>query len=691
MIEKLNKYQERRSFQQRLWVAGFFVLFCFSLLFARFIWLQIVHHEQFSEIAKTNRVKILRLLPSRGSIVDRNGVVLAYNTSSYTIEIKPALVKDLDALIHEISQIVPISEREIRRFKQAADGSRFKFVSVPLRWNLSEEQVAKMSAQIYRFPGVEINTRFIRRYPLQDTASHVVGYINRITEADKRILEEQENADNYQETQDIGRVGVEASYEQTLHGVEGVAEVEITSTGRLVRHLREVGALPGKDIRLTIDVRLQRLVEELFGDRRGAFVAIDPRNGEVLALVSKPTFDPNLFINGFDQESWDALNDELSRPLFHRAIGGTYPIGSTYKPFMALAGLQTGTRTIEGKVTDKGVFELARRRWRSSQGGQSLNVSQALAVSNNYYFYSLAYEMGVSKIAEFMKPWGFGQLTGIDLPGEVRGVLPTPEWKRQNYENARDRRWYDGDTVNLGIGQGYNKFTLIQLGSALATLVNQGQRHTPHVLQTSYDVLSGTIEAYKANDPEQMNIDPTYLQVVREAMKQVPKKGTASQAFAGAAYESGGKTGTAQASSVAPGTRYDKDKLEEYKRDHSLYIAFAPADNPTVVVAIIVENAGFGARSAVPIVRRALDYQLLGIYPSAEDIKAVQKGYAGPPKGIPRTKDSYDIIPVEWQVSPDLIIHNTQSFDSKDVLDENNEMDAAVAEEPLMQSNTDNE
>lgn len=687
MLEKLNKYQERRNFQQRLWVAGFFVFFCFSLLFARFVWLQIMHHEQFSEIAKTNRVKILRLVPSRGSIVDRNGVVLAYNIPSYTVEIKPAAVKDVDALIQEISQIVPVSEREIRRFKQAVEGTRFKFISVPLRWGLNDEQVAKLSVQLYRFPGVEINMRFIRRYPLKDTACHVVGYINRITEADKRVLEEQEKSDNYQETQDIGRVGVEASYEQFLHGVEGVAEVEITSSGRLVRHLREAVALPGKDIRLTIDIRLQRLVEELFGERRGAFVAIDPRNGEVLALVSKPTFDPNLFIDGFDQESWDQLNDELSRPLFHRAIGGTYPIGSTYKPFMALAGLQTGTRTIDNKVTDKGVFELASRRWRSSQAGRSLNVSQAIAVSNNYYFYSLAYEMGVSKIAEFMKPWGFGQLTGIDLPGEVRGVLPTPEWKRQAYQNARDRRWYDGDTVNLGIGQGYNRFTMIQLGSALAALVNQGVRYTPHVLQTSYDVVRGTAQDYAAPALEQMHVDPVYLQVIREAMKEVPRKGTASQAFAGAAYESGGKTGTAQASSVAPGTRYDKDKLEEYKRDHSLYIAFAPADNPTIVVAIIVENAGFGARSAVPIVRRALDYHLLGVYPSAEDIQAVQKGYAGPPKGTPRTKESYDIIPAEWLVRPDVITHNAQTLDAWREQDESNTM-GRVMEDRWTQSNT---
>ena len=685
MIEKQNKYQKQRSFQQRLWFVALFVLLCFALLFVRFIWLQVLHHEQYSQIAKTNRVKPSVLLPVRGSIVDRNGVVLAYNEPSYTIDIKPSEVKDMDALIEKINAIVPVTPREIKRFKQAAAGMDVRFHSVPLRWNLTQEQVAQLSTQLYRLPGAEINVRFIRKYPLRETASHVIGYIHQISEKDQNELEEKNLSDAYRATQYIGREGVEASYEHLLHGVEGFAENEVTSRQIFVRKLREIGAVPGYNLKLTIDVRFQRLVEELYGERRGAFVAIDPRTGEVLALVSKPTFDPNLFIEGFDQETWDAMNDALSRPQFHRAVRSIYPIGSTYKPFMALAGLQTETRKPEDAVIDKGAFVLGRTSWKSAQGGQAINVSRAIAVSNNYYFYSLAYEMGVAKIHEFMEPWGFGQLSGIDLPRESRGVLPSKAWKKEFFTSKKrpeEGIWRDGDTVNLGIGQGFNQFTILQLGTAVAALANNGVKRTPHVLKTSYDIVTGAVQEYQDNHVLQLQVDPEYLQIVRDAMKEVVQKGTARHAFAGALYESAGKTGTAQAASVPRGTRYDKNKLDEYKRDHSLYIAFAPADDPVIAIAIVVENAGFGATSAVPIVRRALDYYILGVYPSQSDIEAVRKGYAGPPRGTPRSTQEYDIIPAEQLISLDAVTDGGSMVDAQDISpNENNEQASPVAQE----------
>lgn len=651
MMESVrNKYQEERHFQQRLVFAALFVFVCFGLLFARFIWLQVVHYDQFSARADTNRIKVVPLVPSRGAIIDRNGVVLAYNAPVYTVEITPSKVSDLSATIEEIRTIVPVSARDIRRFRQMLDNNkRLRFVSVPLTSHLTQEQVANLSAQLYRLPGVEVNARFIREYPLKETASHVLGYIHSINQRDIDLLTERDEFENYRGTQDIGREGIEARYESILHGTTGVEEVETTARGRPVRRLREVSAQPGQTLRLTLDIRLQRLVEELYGERRGAFVAIDPRNGEVLALVSKPTYDPNQFIEGFDQQGWDALQNALSRPLVNRAIGEIYPIGSTYKPFMALAGLQTGARKPDDITMDRGIFELGGRVWRSPAGeiGGPTNVTRAIITSSNVYFYTLAYDMGVNTIYNFMKPWGFGQLTDIDLRGEARGILPSTEWKQQAFRTAEDRRWYDGETVNLGIGQGHNRFTMIQLATAVAALANNGAKHRPHLFLDAKDVATGRVYAYTDDQVVQMDVKPEYLDIVQNAMIEVPRRGTARTAFTGAAYDSGGKTGTAQASSVAQGARYNASELAEYKRDHALYIAFAPAENPTIAVAIIVENAGFGARSAVPIVRRALDYYLLGIYPSAEDIKAVQQGYAGPPRGQGRARADYDIIPAE--------------------------------------------
>lgn len=641
--EEFNEYQARKSFLQRIWVVGFLTLLFFILLFIRFSWLQVVHFDQYILKSDSNRIKPEFISPDRGAIVDRNGIVLAYNASTYAVEIMPSKVKDLDALIMELQTIIPISAREIRVFRQLANHGGRKYKSVLLTSGLTEKQVAELGAQLYRFPGVEIKTRFVRRYPLGETASHVIGYIGAINENDQASLVENEEAANYRATQDIGRIGVEATYEKSLHGVMGVEYQETTAGGRPVRVLSEIPAQPGHEIQLTLDVRLQRLVENLFGDRRGAFVAIDPQNGEVLALVSKPTFNPNQFIEGFDQESWSALNDDaLNRPLFHRAVGGTYPVGSTFKPFMALAGLQSGVRKVDEKISTQYIFSLGGTNWRSPGGGK-LDVEQAIISSNNYYFYTLAYEMGITKIHDFMKPWGFGQITGIDVPGEVRGILPSLEWKKSAYSQPSERSWYDGETINVGIGQGHLKFTILQLASATATLANNGKQYRPHLMLGDLNVRTGELTEFDLM-PKQLDVEQEYIDAVHRGMFGVTQKGTSRRAFAGVEYNSAGKTGTAQASSVPQGQRYDPMKLEEYKRDHSLYIAFAPLENPQIAIAVIVENAGTGAESAAPIARRAMDYYLLGLYPSAEDIKAVQAGYAGVPKGQPRSREGYDII-----------------------------------------------
>ncbi|MGL4667322.1 MAG: penicillin-binding protein 2 [Saezia sp.] len=664
--DEFNEYRARKSFLQRIWVAGFLTLFCFGLLFVRFAWLQIVHYEKYSLKSDSNRIKPVAIPPARGAIIDRNGVVLAYNASTYTIEVTPSQVKDMDALLDGVQALIPLSERDIRRFKQAAGNAGRRFSSVLLRSDLTQAQVAELSAQLYRFPGVEIKSRFVRRYPLKETASHVLGYISGMTEDDQAQLLENGGADNYRGTQEIGRVGVEAAYEKSLHGMMGIEEQETTAGGRPVRVLREFPPEPGHTIELSLDVRLQRLVEELYGDRRGAFVAIDPRNGEVLALVSKPTFNPNQFIEGFDQESWSALNDDaLNRPLFHRAIGGTYPIGSTFKPFMALAGMQAGVRKPDEAINVQYMFSLGGTNWRSPGSGK-MNVERAITTSNNYYFYTLAYEMGITKINTFMKPWGFGQLTGIDIPGEVRGTLPSPEWKRANFSRQEDRNWYDGETVNVGIGQGHIRFTILQLASATATLANRGQQYTPHLLLSDKNVVTGQRASFSTGAPKVMDVNAEYFEAVYRGMLGVTQQGTSKTAFTGAGYDSVGKTGTAQAASVPQGQRYDPQKLEEYKRDHSLYIAFAPLDNPQIAIALVVENAGKGGTSAAPIARRAMDYYLLGIYPSEEDIKALHNHYAGSPKGAPRTKDAYDIIPATEQVHLNaLMINEMKPLDYK--------------------------
>lgn len=639
MTELRNVDADIWQFRQRVIVFALAVLFAFGLIVARMTWLQVTRHEEFMAQAESNRTAVLPVVPNRGQIVDREGRVLASNYSAYTLEITRSQIEDLDETITGLRELVDISPRDERRFRKLLEESH-RFDSLPIRTRLSDEEVARFTAQRYRFPGVEVRARLLRHYPNGETASHVIGYIGRINQREKELIADwpEEDQANYRGTEYIGKLGAEQQHEQTLHGATGFERVETSAGGRAVRSLAATPPTPGDTVVLTIDAKLQNLVEALYGERRGALVAIDPRNGEVLALVSKPTFDPNLFVEGIDVDNWRALNESIDKPLLNRALRGTYPPGSTYKPFMAMAALETGARKAETAINDPGYWMLGNHRFRSHGDGGlgAVDMRRAIIKSSNVYFYSLANEMGVDAIHDFMKPLGIGQLTGIDLKGEVRGVLPSQQWKRDTYKRPEAQRWYAGETVSLGIGQGYNNFTMLQMANAMATLANGGVKRTPHLSLARRNPLTGQVEPLPTPPTENLNFKPEHVRVVLSAMQAVTTEGTSARVFSGAGYTSGGKTGTAQAVTIGQRERYDARKLEEHQRDHSLYLAFAPADEPRVALAVIVENAGFGAAAAAPIARRVFDYLLLGQYPSEQDIAAVQAGGGGPPAGTPR-------------------------------------------------------
>jgi penicillin-binding protein 2 len=639
LVEIRNVEADLAHFRTRVWVAALLVVFAFGLVAARMVYLQVVRHDDLAAQAESNRTAVLPVVPNRGQIVDRNGRVLATNFSAYTLEITPSQVEDLDATIDALQQVVEIQPRDKRRFRKLLEESR-RFDSLPIRTRLSDEEVARFSVQRYRFPGVEVRARLIRNYPNGEVASHVVGYIGRINQREKEAIEEwpEEDQANYRGTDHIGKLGAEQRYERELHGVTGFEQVETSAGGRAVRSLANTPATPGDTMVLSIDVQLQKLVEDMFGERRGALVAIDPRNGEVLAFVSKPTFDPNLFVEGIDLENWKLLNESLDKPLLNRALRGTYPPGSTYKPFMALAALETGTRSAGAIIQDNGNWTLGGHTFRSHGSGLGpVDMARSIIKSSNVYYYSLANELGVDAMHDFMAPLGFGQITGIDLRGEVRGVLPSQAWKRDNYKRPEQQRWYAGETISLGIGQGYNSFTMLQLAQAMATLANGGTRHTPHLaLATGSAVTRERTTLTPDGPPVSLGYKPEHVQTILRAMHGVTTEGTSTRVFAGAGYRSGGKTGTAQAVTIGQKEKYDARKLEEHQRDHALYVAFAPLDAPTVALAVVVENAGFGAAHAAPIARRVFDYLLMDQYPNPQDLAAVQKGEAGAPIGTPR-------------------------------------------------------
>ena len=637
MTELKNVEQEVRRFRMRLAAAAAFVLFAFGLLSARLVYLQVYKHEALSTQAENNRITVVPIVPNRGLILDRNGIVLANNYSAYTLELTPSKIDDLEATIDRLAALVAIEPRDRKRFKRLLEENK-SFESLPIRTKLSDDEVARFTAQRFLFTGVDIKARLFRNYPLGQVGSHLIGYIGRVNEAEKDKIDDSEDEANYRGTQYIGKLGVEQSYEAELHGTAGFEEVETSASGHPVRRLDGRPATPGNALVMSIDIRLQALVEELFGERRGALVAIDPRNGEILAFVSKPNFDPNLFVDGIDSENWKALNESPDKPLLNRALRGTYSPGSTYKPFMALAALTLGKRTPLQTIYDPGSYTFGGHTFRDDkEGGHgTVDMYKSIVQSCDTYYYMLANDLGVDAIHDFMAPLGLGQLTGIDMQGELRGVLPSTEWKRNAYRKKELQKWYAGETISLGIGQGQNTFTMLQMAQATATVASGGQRFRPHLVKVVENFETREQRRKVGETLAPMNWKPEHVAFIRHAMYGVTQEGTGRAAFLNAPYQAGGKTGTAQVIAIKQGEKYNARNIDERHRDNALFTAFAPVDAPQIAIALVVENAGFGAGAAAPIARRVIDYVLTGQYPSEADVAATRLGQSTAPIGTPR-------------------------------------------------------
>jgi len=616
--ELRNAERQLFLFKRRMGIAGILVLTAFGALFARFFYLQVVQHRYYQTLAETNRIAIVPIVPNRGVITDRNGVVLAQSYSAYTLEIQPSRVRNLDETIEALAAIVEVQPRDRKRFRKLLEESK-NFESLPLRTRLSDDEVARFAVNRYRFPGVEIKARLFRQYPLGEIASHVVGYIGRINDRDVARIEEWDETANYKGSDYIGKVGVELSYERELHGTTGVEQVEVDAGGRAVRTLSRTPPVAGNNLRLSLDIGLQQVAEEAFGARRGGLVAIEPATGDVLAFVSKPGFDPNLFVEGIDAANWELLNDSPDKPLLNRPLRGAYPPGSTIKPFLALSALTSGKRTPAQTIYDPGYFQLpgAAHRFNDDKPGGhgTVDMYKSIVASCDTYYYMLGSETDIDDTWRFMSQLGFGQKTGIDIEGELTGVLPSREWKRQRFAGAsyreEHRKWYLGDSVSAGIGQGYNAFTPIQLAHAIATIANDGVAFRPHVVKSIRSLRSGEVREVVREPTGTVPLKPEHLAVIKNALVGVNKEGTAAAAFAKAAYVSAGKTGTAQVFSLK-GEKYAAGRLDERLRDHAWFIAYAPAEQPRIALAVLVENGGFGAQAAAPVARKVFDYFLTG-------------------------------------------------------------------------------
>ena len=617
LAELRNQEREMQQFQLRLGIAALAVLAAFGILAARFFYLQVIQHSVYQAKAEENRISIVPVAPNRGLILDRNGLVIARNYSGYTLEIFPRRVADMEQTIDELAELVDIQPRDRTRFRKLVAETR-NAENLPIRNRLSDEEAARFAANRYRFEGVEIKARLFRQYPYAEVGSHVTGYMGRVDQADRGRMEEDASFANYRGTDYIGKAGVEASYENELHGTTGFEQIEIDAAGRGIRALSRTPSQPGNNVTLTLDMRLQQVAEIAFGERRGALVAVEPSSGGVLALVSKPGFDPNLFVDGIDPQDWADLNNNIDKPLNNRAISGTSPPGSTFKPFMALAALQLGKRTPRSTIHDPGYFEFGGRRFRDSKAGGHgvVDLYKSIVVSSDTFYYQLANDMGIDAIAGFMKHFGFGARTGIDLQNEALGVLPSPEWKMARFRRPEQQKWYAGETISIGIGQGYNAFTPVQLAQAMAALSNGGALYRPRLVAHVDNARTGERRYFEPEQMHQIPVRAEHVEFVKQAMAGVMKEGTAARSFASATYSSGGKTGTAQVIAMKQNEKYDEKKVDERLRDHSLFIAFAPLASPRIALAVIVENGGFGARTAAPIARTVLDYFLLGKVPA---------------------------------------------------------------------------
>ena len=620
---------ELNTFRHRVLVAGLIILVAFGALASRLFYLQVFKRDYFHTLAEANRISVVPVVPNRGIITDRNGVVLAANYSAYTLRVMPSKVKNLDAAFDALTGIVDIQPRDRRRFKRLLEDSK-NFESLPLRNRLSDEEIARFAVNRFRFPGFEISAGLFRNYPFGEVASHAIGHIGRINDADLKRIEANNLTLNYKGTDHIGKLGVEGSYEAQLHGTTGSEQVEIDSGGRAMRSLSKSESIAGNNLTLTLDIRLQKIAEEAFGDFRGGLAAIDPNNGEVLALVSKPGFDPNLFVDGIDPQNWDLLNNSPDKPLLNRVLRGAYPPGSTIKPFLALAALESGKRTAAQSINDPGYFALpgVAHRWRDDKPGGhgSVNMHKSIVESCDTYYYQLASETDIDKTAEFLSRLGFGAKSGIDIDGEMEGVLPSRAWKEKRFARGTSeaRKWYLGDSISAGIGQGYNAYTPLQLAYAIAAIANDGVAFRPRLVRSVVNAGTGQAESPATQPARHLPFKAENIALIKQALIGVNSEvgGTGLRVFSKAAYTSGGKTGTAQVYSLK-GEKYKESRVVQQLRDHAWFIAFAPAEKPTIALAVLVENGGFGAAAAAPIAREVIDYYLLGKMPGPKQPKVV--------------------------------------------------------------------
>ena len=623
--ELRNPEREVFLFRRRLAIGATLIVVGFGGLLGRFVYLQVYQHRHYQTLAESNRIAIVPIVPNRGVITDRNGIVLAQSYSAYTLELTPSRIRNLDATIDALAEVVDVQPRDRKRFKRLLDETK-NIDSVPLRTRLSDEEVARFAVNRYRFPGVEIKARLFRQYPFGALASHVIGYIGRINDKDVERIDEWGETANYKGSDYIGKVGLEASYERELHGTTGVEEVEVDANGRAVRTLSRRPPTSGNNLKLSLDIRLQQAAEAAFGEHRGALVAIDPANGEVLAFVSKPGFDPNLFVDGIDPANWEALNGSPDKPLLNRPLRGAYPPGSTIKPYLALSALNSGKRTTTQTIFDPGFFQIpgSTHRFRDDKPGGhgSVDMMKSIVVSCDTYYYMLANDSDIDVTHDFLAQFGFGEESGIDIEGELKGVLPSREWKRKRFAGAsyreEHRKWYLGDSISAGIGQGYNAFTPVQQAVAIATMANDGHAMWPHLVRTIDNVRTGETRAIEPRETHAVHVKPEYLAFIKTALAGVPREGTSARAFVGAAYVSAGKTGTAQLFTIKQGEKYHAGSVDERLRDHAWYVAYAPADHPRIALAVLVENGGFGAQAAAPVARAVFDYYLLGRAPGKD-------------------------------------------------------------------------
>ncbi|HHC7100941.1 TPA: penicillin-binding protein 2 [Vibrio parahaemolyticus] len=615
---QIRDYQaEARLFASRAIVAFLGIVILMGLLIANMYNIQVNQFQDYQTRSNDNRIKVVPIAPNRGLIYDRNGVLLAENRPVFNLELTPEKIKDIDATIQELQTILEITPEQIERFHRERKRTR-RFKSVPLLTQLNEKQVAVFSVNQYRFPGVEISATLKRYYPYGEVLTHVIGYVSRINDRDMQRLIREEKDANYQATRDIGKLGIEKYYEDLLHGTAGYQEVEVNSRGRVIRTLKYVPPVPGKDIVLNLDINLQLYVHQLLDGRRGSAIVLDPRDNGVLAMVSSPSYDPNAFVHGISGKAYRDLLNDKNRPLVNRTTLGIYPPASTIKPFMAVAALQEGVITPNTTRNDPGYWRIPNSDTRPFRdwlrwGHGRVDVIKSIEESVDTFYYQIAYDLGIDRISNWMMMFGFGDYTGIDIYEESKANMPTRDWKMSRHKTP----WYKGDTIPVGIGQGYWTATPMQIAKATSVLVNNGAVSAPHLLKSTIDN-GDNFEEQETSEyvtyPPIQNVPEKYWDIAKEGMRRVNHgtRGTARRSFYNMSYQTAGKSGTAQVFGLGENEEYNADEIAEHLRDHALFTGFAPFDDPKVIVTLVLENAGGGSSNGGPMARKIFDRVVLG-------------------------------------------------------------------------------